>query len=90
VPLSAASGSGVGRLAQVRGDPGGGQLLGDIPPPGAPLHRERDIVSAGEPPQPGPQVRPVGRGDLAALDLPGDRLQVVEGDLLPVNKASPG
>jgi len=28
---------------------------------------------------------PVGRSDLAALDLPGDRVQVVEGDLLPVD-----
>jgi hypothetical protein len=71
VPLAAASGSSVGWLAEMRGDPGGGQLLGDIPPPGAPLHRERDIVPAGEPGQPGPQVLPVGRGDLAALNLPG-------------------
>jgi hypothetical protein len=70
VPLAAAGGSGVGRLAEVRGDPGRGQLLGNIPPPGASLHRERGIVPAGEPGQPGAQMRPVGRDDLAALDLP--------------------
>src|SRR5262249_61688679 len=49
------------------------------------LHRERGILAAGEPGQPGPHVRPVRRGDLPALDLPGHRVQVVEGDLLPVN-----
>jgi hypothetical protein len=85
VPLAAAQRRGVGRLADMRGDPGRGQLLGDIPPPGAPLHRERDVVTAGEPDQPGPQVRPVGRGDLAALHLPGHGVEIVEGQLLPVN-----
>jgi len=85
VPLAAPQRGGVGRLAQVRGDPGRGQLLGHIPPPGAPLHRERGIPAAGEPGQPGPQMRPVGRGDLPAPHLPGDRVQVVEGDLLPVD-----
>jgi hypothetical protein len=84
-PFPAAGGSGVGRLAEVRGDPGRGQLLGDVPPARASLHRERDIVPAGEPGQPGAQVRPVGRGDLAALDLAGHGVQVVEGDLLPVD-----
>src|SRR5215468_6555092 len=69
----------------MRGDPGRGQFLADIPPPGAPLHRERRILAAGEPGQPRPHVRPVGRGDLAPLDLPGHGVQVVEGDLLPVN-----
>ena len=62
VPLAAAGERGVGRLGQMRRDPGRGQLLGDIPPPGAPLDRERDILAAGEPRQPGPQVLPVGRG----------------------------
>jgi hypothetical protein len=85
VPLAAASGRGVGRLAEVRGDPSGGQLLGDIPPPGASLHRERDIVPAGEPRQPGAQMHPVSRGDLTALDLPGHGVQVVESQLLPVD-----
>jgi hypothetical protein len=48
---------GRGRLSQMRRDPGRGQLLHDILPPGAPLHRERDVIAAGEPGQPGPQVR---------------------------------
>src|SRR5215470_2277206 len=41
--------------------------------------------AAAEPGQPGAQVRAVGRGDLAAPDLPGDSVEVVEGDLLPVD-----
>ena len=69
----------------MRRGPGRGQLLDDISPPGAPLDRERDIVAAGEPGQPGPQVLPVGRGDLAALHLPGRGVEVVEGDLFPVD-----
>jgi hypothetical protein len=85
VPLAAAGGGGVGRLAHMRGDPGRGQFLSDIPPPGAPLHRERDVVTASEPHQPSPQVPPVGRGDLAALHLPGHRVEIVEGQLLPVD-----
>jgi hypothetical protein len=85
VPFAAAGESGVGRLAGVRRDAGRGQLLRDIPPPGAPLHRERDVVAAGEPREPGAQVRPVGRGHLAPPDLPGHGVEVVEGDLLPVD-----
>jgi hypothetical protein len=61
VPLAAAGGGVVGRLAQMHGDPGGGQLLGDIPPPGVSLHRERHVAAAGEPRQPGAQTLPVGR-----------------------------
>ena len=85
VPLAAAGEGGVGRLGQMRRDAGRGQLLRDIPPPGAPLDRERDILAAVEPRQPGPQVRPVGRADLAAPHLPGHGVEVVEGDLLPVD-----
>src|SRR5271155_4331045 len=69
----------------MRRDPGRGQLLGDVPPSGAPLHRERDVIAAAEPGQPGPQVQPVGRADLPALHLPGLGVEVVEGDLLPVD-----
>jgi hypothetical protein len=65
VPLAAAGERGVGRLGQMHRDAGRGQLLGDIPPARASLDRERDVLAAGEPAQPGPQVRPVGRGDLA-------------------------
>ena len=85
MPLAAAGEGGVGRLGHMRRDPGRGQLRSDIPPPGAPFHRERDVVPAGEPRQPGPQVLPVGRGDLAAPDLPGHGVEIVEGDLLPVD-----
>jgi hypothetical protein len=85
MPLAAPQRGGIGRLAQVRGDPGRGQLLGHIPPPGASLHRERDVVMAGEPGQPGPHVRPVGRGNLAPPHLPGHRVEIVESDLLPVD-----
>ena len=84
-PFAAPQRRGVGRLAQMRADPGRGQLLGDIPPPGAPLHRERHVVVAGEPGQPAAQVRPVGRGDLAAPHLPGHGVEVVEGDLLSMD-----
>jgi hypothetical protein len=85
VPLAAAGERGVSRLGQVRRDAGRGQLLGDIPPPRAPLDRERDVPGAAEPGQPGPQVLPVGRGDLAALHLPGAGAGVAERDLLPVD-----
>jgi hypothetical protein len=85
VPLAATGSGGVRRLAHMRGDPGRGQLLGDIPPPRAPLHRERDVAAASEPHQPGPQVLPVGRGDLAAHYLPGHRVEIVERQLLPVD-----
>ena len=85
VPFPPAPCRGVGRLGQMRRDPGRGQLLGHIPPARAPLHRERDVLPAGEPRQPGPQMLPVGRGDLAAPHLPGLGVQVVEGDLSPVD-----
>jgi hypothetical protein len=76
---------GVGRLGQMRRDAGRGQLLDHVPPPGAPLDRERDVLAAGEPRQPGAQVRPVGRGELATAYLPGRGVEVVEGDLCPVD-----
>ena len=69
----------------MRRDAGRGQLLDDIPPPGAPLDRERDVITAVEPCEPGAQVHPVSRGDLAARHLPGAGVEVVEGDLLPVS-----
>src|SRR5216683_2900209 len=85
VPFAAAGEGGVRRLGQMRRDAGRGQLLGDIPPPGAPLDRERDVLAAVEPRQPGPQVLPVRRADLAAPHLPGAGVEIVEGDLLPVD-----
>jgi len=85
VPLAAAGERGAGRPGQMRRHARRGQLPGDIPPPGAPLDRERDIVAVGEPGQPGAQVLPAGRGDPAAPHLPGHGAGVVEGDLLPVD-----
>jgi hypothetical protein len=79
-------GRGVGQLlGDIRGEPGRGQLLGDIPPPPASLHRERDVIAASKPRQPAAQVRPVGRGDLAAPHPPGHGVEIVEGQLLPVD-----
>jgi hypothetical protein len=85
MPLAAAGERGISRLGQVHRDPGRGQLLRDVPPPGTSLDRERGVIAAGEPGQPGPQVLPVGRAYLAAAHLPGLGVEVVEGDLLPVN-----
>ena len=85
VPLTAAGEGGVSRLGDMRRDAGEGQLLGDVPPAGAPLQRERGVVAAGEPRQPRAQVRAVSRGDLAPLDLPGHGVEIVEGELLPVD-----
>jgi hypothetical protein len=85
VPLAAAGERGVRRLGQMRRDPGRGQLLRDIPPPGAPLDRERGILPVSEPRQPRPQVLPVRQAYLATAYLPGHGIQIVEGDLLPAN-----
>ena len=85
MPLAAAGKGGVSRLGDMRRDAGEGQLLGDVPPAGAPLQRERGVVAAGEPRQPRAQVRPVGGSDLAALNLSGHGVEVVEGDLFPVD-----
>ena len=71
-----------GQLGQARRDAGPGQLLGDVPPAGARLQRERNVIAAREPRQPLPQPRPVGRGDLAPLHLPRPGVQIVERDLL--------
>src|SRR5260370_897221 len=65
--------------------PGRSKLLSGIPPPGAPLHRERDAITAGERRQPGPQAHAVSRGDLTALDLTGHGVEIVESQLLPVD-----
>ena len=43
------------------------------------------IGDAFEPFQPGPQMPPVGRRDLTAHHLPGRQVDIVEGDLLPVD-----
>jgi alpha/beta hydrolase fold len=86
VPLAAAGRRGVRRLGQVRLDPGALHLFHDVPPAGTPLHRQRHLLRAGEPAgQPDPQMLPVRRGDPPAGHLPGHGVQVIEGDLLPVD-----
>ena len=85
VPLATAGRGGAGWFPGMRGDPSRSQFPGDIPPPRASLHRKRDVVTAGEPRQPGTQVLPIGRGDLTPADLPGHGVQIVEGQLLPVD-----
>ena len=46
VPLAAPRRRGIGRLGQVHPDPGPGQLLGHVPPAGAPFDRERHVIAA--------------------------------------------
>ena len=85
MPLAAAQRGGVSRLGQVRDDPRRRQLLHHIPPPGAALQREMDVVLAGEPGQPPPQMLPVSGGNPAPLYLPGRGLKKVEGQLAAVH-----
>ena len=75
VPLAAAQRRSVRRLGQVRDDPRRGQLLGHVPPAGAPLQSEMHVVLTGEAGQPGPQVLPVGRHHPAPVHLAGERVQ---------------
>ena len=74
VPFAAAGKGGVRRLGQMR--------RGARPRTPRPRTRHPRGRRTG---QPGPQVRPVSRGDLAAPHLPGAGVEVVEGDLLPVD-----
>jgi len=71
VPLLPAQRRGVSGLGQVRGDPRGEQLLGDVTPSGAAFQREMHVILAGEPGQPGPQMLPVSGHHPAPLHLPG-------------------
>jgi hypothetical protein len=85
MPLAAPQRGGVGRLGQVRGDPGGEQLLDHAPPAGAALQREVDLIQPGEPGQPLAQVLPVGGDHPAPLQLPGASVQVLERELAAVH-----
>ena len=71
-----------GSATGTSGNAGDGALataaLGHIAPPRAPLQSEGHVSAAGEPGQPRPQMRPVSRGDLAPLHLPGNSVQIVE------------
>jgi hypothetical protein len=83
-PLGATQRAGVGRLGQVRGDPGALQLLDHIPPAGAALQRERGLP-AGELLQPGAQMLTVRRGESAALALAAVGVDPVLADLAAVH-----
>ena len=77
---------GLGGLGQQRGNPRPLQLLHHEQPPRAALDRETHILTAGEPLlQPPAQRRPAGRLDPAPPHVSGHGVQIVEGDLLPVN-----
>jgi hypothetical protein len=80
--LGPAQGGGLGRLGQVRDDPGPLQLLDHIAPAGAPLQGEGHLLLAGEAFQPGAQVQAVGRGDATRGHRPRVLIEVVEGQLL--------
>jgi hypothetical protein len=76
---------GLGGLSQHRGDPRPRQLLHHELPPRAALHRERHIITPGEPAQPRPQHLPARRPDPAPPDLPGHRVEIAKGDLSTVD-----
>ena len=64
------------------------KLLYHVAPAGGGLHGDGRILAGealGEALQPQAQVLPVGRLDLAAMDLAGLHFHVVEGDLLPMH-----
>ena len=86
VPLAAPRRLRVGRLRQVRLEPGGDDLLDHVPPTGAALHRHRHRLPVGATSdvvaQPAPEPFPVGLPHPAPPHLPRLRLHRVEGDLL--------
>ena len=73
VPLAAAGEGGISRLGDMRRDAGPGQLLRDVPPAGAPLQRERNVVPAGEPRQPGTAGAPGRPGRSGRASPPRSR-----------------
>src|SRR3954447_22854511 len=87
-PHGPAGGRGVGRLRQMRLDPGTLQLLHDEPPAGAGLDRERRRRSIDVRLEPATQQHPVRRGDATPPGLAAALIQIVEGDLPPVNVQS--
>jgi hypothetical protein len=73
----------------MRGQPGPRDLLGDVASPGAPLHREIHVGTAGESAgKPVGQMRPVCGRDLPPRQLAGIGIDIVERQLLPVNVQS--
>jgi hypothetical protein len=81
-PLRPTLGRGVRRLSQMHPRPRGGEFLGHIPPPGTRLHRERDILTVGEPlGQPEPKTASIRRCQHSAPNLACLGVHIVEGDL---------
>jgi hypothetical protein len=75
---------GVGRLGQVRAEPGTGDLLGDKPPAGRGLQREAGLLLV-ELVEPGAQLETGGGTELPAAGLAGRGVKVVVGDLAAVD-----
>ena len=75
----------IGRLRQMRLEPGGDHLLDDVTPAGATLHRDRHRPAAGVfghvVAQPAPEPLPIGLPHPTGPHLPGLHLQGIERDL---------
>ena len=84
-PLRSAQHRGVRRLGQMRCDADLAHLLRHIPPAGTALHRERRRRLPVETGQPVSQMLAVGWRDPTPLQPAGLHLDVVEGQLLPMN-----
>ena len=82
--LRAAQRGRVGGLGQVGLDPGGLKFLDHEPPPGAPLDGERGRLTV-ELRKPPAELDSRRRTGLAAVNLPGLGLHMVERDLLSVH-----
>jgi hypothetical protein len=65
-------------------DAGPLQLLHYVAPAGAALHGEGHLALALETAEEGPKVRTVGWDDTTPIDLAGDHIKVVIGELAPV------
>jgi hypothetical protein len=86
--LRPAGGRGVGRLGQVRLHSGTAQLLHHEPPAGAGLDRERRRRPGQVRLEPAAQQHPIRWSDPATPALAAAFIEVVEGDLPPVDVQS--
>jgi hypothetical protein len=85
--LTALQGLGLRWIGQMGLDARPTKLLDHVAPAGGRLHGDGRLLTGeafGEPFQPGPEVFPIGRLDLAPMYFAGLQLHVVESDLLPV------
>jgi hypothetical protein len=74
-PGAALGAAQLGRLGQVRGDPGPPEFFDHVAPAGAALQREGHLLLVGEAFQPGAQLQAVGEDDPAGGHLPGVLVQ---------------